>query len=173
MITFTMKVESVNVGDLQRKLKSDVKSGMKKIKEMAEKEIRDSIENNIYGKIGSGGGWYHPSYSSDTYATTAGNYYKSTHQLVNAFTVKVSGTNVIAYMDPSKASYPSWFNQGDFAKGLMHSFEEGGGPGISPYGNPTWLIPATGYWDMATSIIEYEMVNEMRNHLISCGWEVM
>lgn len=172
MIKISISVDSVDVSDLQRKLKADVKSGMKKIKEMAEEEIRDSIEQNIYGRGGKG--WYHPivHQSGGQYGSTAGNWWRSTRQLVNAFTVKVSGSSIEAYMDPSKASYPSWFGQGDFAEGLMHSFEQGGGPGLSPYGTPTWLIPATGYWEMATSIIEYEMVNEMRDHLISCGWDV-
>lgn len=175
MLVFSVEVDASGSQRLVRKLKADVKSGMKKIKAMAEEEIRNSIESNIYGSLG-GGGWYSPISTSANYTgeygAAAGRYYSNTKQLVNAFTIKVSGTNITAYMDPAKASYPSWFGQGDFAEGLMQSFEEGGGPGISPFGNPTWLIPATGYWDMARSIIEVEMVNEMRNHLASCGWNV-
>lgn len=145
------------IDKLQSKLKADIRSGMDKLRAKSEDIIRESIMSNIYGSVGGSA------------------YYFNTRSIANAFTINVNGLTIDAFMDEGKLSayspppgrfgaYTGLSGQ-DFRQGILQSFETGGSSHI-------YAVPATGYWSKAVERMQTELVDELRDHLASCGWSV-
>lgn len=145
------------IDKLQSKLKADIRSGMDKLRARSEDIIRESIMSNIYGSVGGSA------------------YYSNTGSIANAFTINVNGLTIDAFMDEGKLSaysppagrfgaYTGLSGQ-DFRQGILQSFETGGS-------SPIYAVPGTGYWNKAVERMQTELVDELRDHLASCGWSV-